>query len=1675
MADPTGMEKFRQVEQRLQPKATRPPVITPDTYQQLVSYRRNVIEPEEAQRSVLYERVFAQLPEGERLIRSYLNTGKRDDRATDYMDHRLDRLADLTGLNRKQVGQLLFTGVWGTFGKDPNQKFVSWALGQSASDLGFDFEVPESGFGSDTTEYLRSLSTSHKGVGQLLEDVQAGRDATVPKEFLPPSLTRVSAAYPEQFNFSDSYVKAMQGAAGIVSSVMGKIEDEAVAPVSGRLLMLGEAAGLRGGEWGFQRPSLSKLTRVATMSTDEARDYLRNQPFLSQAVAETLVTLPFFKSAPRMPESPSENLASRLLASGYRWSAGLTEEEIAGITSKELLQADAIVRSALMVRKSDVGRVVSLQGKAGTLSGVRKGWAEVRLWEGGTVRSPVQDVLRIPGGGSALDLESEATLIRLGKHVDDVLPLTYTPGGLERESVGTLRLYQGTVDEASESIVQGRIRLSEASTGRLNATYLTASPEEAGTYARLAAKPEIARVTKLTREAEESLVHAEVPNNLKTIKMGEVEALRRELGLGNDNAAWQKLSDELRGRGFQAVDLSGEGGHAAGDVAILDNSLITVKASTPARSSWFSFLDVADSVMADNANVLILAPGKGASPYTPALQLLGRYVFDTQFDTQQFMLSASRAAKTVIMPDGVVGKLWLAARRPFNRALGQYTAEAFFAGFNHRQLEQTMMATKLLFLKKSIQEAFGTNVLRNIATRPFLDAYTGPKAASEAERFVIGSFMDMVENSHLYKIPDEWAPLMKVWQKALDHDFELMQRLGFPGELIGHAYVPHMRGKVEGSIIDGFLRERAGGRALPAGVQHPGFTRGRKYPTIREWSDFLFKHNEQPELDPLRLYASRLTTTSNMRTNQVYIQGVLEAYGKPILKGKTPTPGWAELFHAPPSSTRVLPGIRTGRWQVPLDVASEVSRAMSQKPLGPIEGAVNEGVDWFRQTLLSLDFSWITQQGYALALISPTTFLQNAGRAARVAMSEEGFLLDFAMNADSYAFAVRSGLTTYASPADVVPSLARSHWVDRTPVTGALNRAGYGRFLPYLKRKQFEMTYQQLLNLQQEKGLGGWFAKHIPGLKGLSGIEGKTPEQLAEVASDFVNNTGGGLNWGRIMYNPSLASRFFLLTEGWLRANMGRIINLGKVGDPKGLLARQWFLKNLALTSSISTILSIPSGRLPSYNPLATDFLDIQLPGGGSVPIFPSKTYARSIMRALVGTPKFKPEGGQEIDWSLGKRGEQIIRFWEGRAGQIPRIGVDLQTGKDYLGRDIDNRLLYTAKNILPLPAQALWDMFSDPTVEGKPFALVAQGMGLNYLPVHPAEVRNSFITSLNLKDPLSGQPVDTYFEMNDQQRKDFDTEYPEYTQAIREYQALYDRPITQLNKERATTQEHIRLLGLALLQVDLPPEQQAIVGTNYKELANNPYLYSRRLRAVQGAYYQKTEGLMEPFEATNSTTNQVLHDYYEKVVTPALEAGGGSMDWEVFAVREAIFRQAVQKRWGDFGIAVLDNELALKSTDDPVAATYHKDQRDWQAYYVFSNSLWTPGNLEAAGMDRSFAKNYPSFDAWRTTSRSTFRDLFEKEGVPAEVGIMRYPDGETLQARFQVPIGTPLTFQQADEVAQEMIRLWSTRYQEGLSYSQESWLIQHPETMWNMRYWGVINTTERLEPYMNMAPQKFP
>jgi hypothetical protein len=1284
--------------------------------------------------------------------------------------------------------------------------------------------------------------------------------------------------------------------------------------------------------------------------------------------------------------------------------------------------------------------------------------ATVATDEGRTITLAANRIVRA-GPGFGTTMASEAAGLRAGQAVENARPLVVTPGGLLGEPVGKVSLH-GTNSSAGQLIMEGGLR-----SGKTGFVFTTEDQTTAATHAK-------ATVRELG--GTPTVVYTETPASPNLISADEAFAIQKELGLPRTDVWQPRLAEELRNRGIDGIDLNGLGFHKAGDVAWANPSLVRPVLGAPTTGSYEDLIEVAKGVMRGDAHVFVLNPiagGAGAGPYSPTLTALLRQVSNNAFDRDQLLLSVSNAAKTVTMPEGVAGKLYNAARRPFNPSIGKYTRPAFIAAYAHREIEQTQFAIKMLFLQKAIQEGLGQRyynlLLKDPTGKIFLDLYKGTMPTNPARADAVGRFVHMVEHVDDYKVPATWRELFEVWQTGLDADFTLMTDMGYPGNLLEAAYIPHMDYEPSPSFLDNFFRDRPIG-GVGGGGGRLGLTRERKYRGIEDWAEFLAEHGRQPEYDPFKLYARRLLATANLRTNQVYLQGVIGAYGKPIPKGKTPLLGWQEIMPGatPPLGT-ALKGIRVGRWQVPDEVAAEARNLMNPGTEGSVARAAEEVLDVFRGTLLSADLSPWTIQGYALAAADPVRFLSTFAQKAQLSLTEEGFITELVNNIDAYTQFARAGGTLYISAADIVKGFGTKRLVERIPGISWLNQIGYGRWLPMMKVQMWQSMTQMLIDLQQEKGLFQWFIKELPGpvqtaLKKLGGVEGKTVEELAQASADIVNNVGGGINWANSMTRPTLAGKAIILTEGWVRANMGRIINATKVGDPRGVLARRWLFQALAQTALISEALSIAlSGKHATLDPRDVDFLDIQVPGG-SVPILPGKTYIRTVARLI---------GGKPWDNSVEGRVQEALRFGEGRFGQFLRMGLDIEAGQDFMGRKIDNRALYLLRSVLPLAGQAAVDMFYDPTQRG-PIPTTAQFLGLNFIPTHPVEARDTFIKSLGLVDPLSGEPVESYFDMSEAQRKQFDEEHGEYTQAVREWQSLHQRPSDELNKARAKTTAKIAALGKAYLGQTLTPEEVGLLGggEDYRRIANDRTLYVKMLTGMETEYYLSTKGLLTPAEdEEQSTVNKVVRGYYEKVVEPSIQ--GGVIDSDIFYDLEGRYRAAVREAFGDEGIAVLDQELALHTTDDPVAAAYHADAREWGDYYRYRRSLWTQANAERFGIDWAAAGQYGSFNSYKVAAIIATRDELKGKPLNPAIGMYRSsPRGDTIYEQFGIRPGQPLTDEQAGEVAQELVRLNTRKYQDALTYNTENWLIEHPNILCDLTYWNQIDPTERVRPYLSLC-----
>ena len=145
---------------------------------------------------------------------------------------------------------------------------------------------------------------------------------------------KIPGAGGEPGGWQASVAGAGRAALGAAGKVLTTAEEEAFAPLAGRGVMFAEALGFRPGEWEFQKPSASNLGKVLSMSTEEAREFLRDQPTATQVLAE--MAIPLF---------PAEwkNVGQALMTAGR--AAKLAEPEVRRLVGEAVPRArEAVMR-----------------------------------------------------------------------------------------------------------------------------------------------------------------------------------------------------------------------------------------------------------------------------------------------------------------------------------------------------------------------------------------------------------------------------------------------------------------------------------------------------------------------------------------------------------------------------------------------------------------------------------------------------------------------------------------------------------------------------------------------------------------------------------------------------------------------------------------------------------------------------------------------------------------------------------------------------------------------------------------------------------------------------------------------------------------------------------------------------------------------------------------------------------------------------------------------------------------------------------------------------------------------------------------------------------------------------------------------------------------------------------
>jgi hypothetical protein len=790
-----------------------------------------------------------------------------------------------------------------------------------------------------------------------------------------------------------------------------------------------------------------------------------------------------------------------------------------------------------------------------------------------------------------------------------------------------------------------------------------------------------------------------------------------------------------------------------------------------------------------------------------------------------------------------------------------------------------------------------------------------------------------------------------------------------------------------------------------------------------------------------------------------------------------PPPGWVEVGQ----------GKNLGRrYAVPQDVAFEMRLVQEPHPIGDVTAAAKKGLDTLRTVLLSADGSFLSQQGYALGITNPTKFLGDFAHSVNVSMTEEGFNMFVAANLESFTQYAQAGGTLYTRATDVVKGAASKALAEKLPLIHQLNAFGYDRLLPIHKMRQFQTLVQMLENVQNDKTLLQQVFSVTPFvgpkanemLRKFAGVENKSHAQLMEAAADTVNNIGGGINYAKLGAHPTFLSQSIFLTEGWLRANVGRIVSTAKVGDPAGVLARRWMLQNLLISAALSTAFSLAaSGRLPNYDPLAPDFLDIQAGDpdsleGGSIPFLPGKTYIRAIFQGIAGVPWDTEDG--EVEQRVGS----LFRFGAGRTGQLPRLGVDLITGKDYFGRHIDNQLLHAGRSLLPVSIQNTVEALQEGQNMRQTAITSAVGaFGLNWVPRNPYDARDASVAEQGFVDLVSKQPLLHYGDLTDSQRADFDKTKPEYTFSVTQWQEERDSPFAALRANRDEQRAAVVALGKALQGTQLSEQERALLGSpdaDITQVLNNPRLYRQWLGSIGDQYRQKADKIgvatrdFEPVTASQA----VVAGYYTEVIDKSKVAGG--LDYVLMDANERTYRAQVEDQYGQAGLDVLDAELLYRTTDDPVAQAYHRDQQLWNPYFNYLDGFWSADNLVSAGFspaEAADAAQLPTKERYQTfLSESYFEQLV---GQPLSTNLYNFhssSSGDSLGKKWGIVPGQRLTEQQAQDIAEELVRVKLKTYSDRIVLASDAYFKENTDSFCAATWWGIVEPTVGTRPYLGLC-----
>ncbi len=195
-----------------------------------------------------------------------------------------------------------------------------------------------------------------------------------------------------------------------------------------------------------------------------------------------------------------------------------------------------------------------------------------------------------------------------------------------------------------------------------------------------------------------------------------------------------------------------------------------------------------------------------------------------------------------------------------------------------------------------------------------------------------------------------------------------------------------------------------------------------------------------------------------------------------------------------------------------------------------------------------------------------------------------------------------------------------------------------------------------------------------------------TPEATADV-DQFINEFRGVTNSARLGVSPleQQIETTAILAPKYNRAIAGLLFDLGR-GGIRGKLARQSMIRGISALSIIAILISIARGEEPEeildhFNPRSPNFFTWDIAGQRIGP----GSKVRSVIKVIAQSTD-NPES--LLQFSMDN---PILRFARGNMAPVPGAGLDLLTGRSYIGDPTRDGLMSFSKEILASNLLPIW------------------------------------------------------------------------------------------------------------------------------------------------------------------------------------------------------------------------------------------------------------------------------------------------------------------------------------------------------------------------------------------------